>query len=102
MVTGVATTSAVGTAPRIRLLAVAIAATLAAATAHQLFLLAAEATAGNTTRSIAAGLRIVTERLRTDLGELHAVTHSPTVKRVPVSRLAGRAAIFRAPAEELV
>ena len=75
---------------------------MAAATVHQLFLLAAEGTVGNTTRNIVAGLRIVTERLRTDLGDQRAGTRSPTVKPVPANRLADRAAIFRMPAEELV
>ena len=84
-----------------RLPAVAIEAILAAVTGHQLFPLGAEVTDGNTTRSIVAGLRIVTGRLRSGLGEQRAGTRSPTVKPAPASRWAGRAAIFRVPAEGL-
>jgi hypothetical protein len=40
----------------------------------------------------------VTERLRTDLAEQPAETHSPIVRPAPASRWAGRAAICRVPA----
>lgn len=78
--------------------------TLEVATGHQLFPLAEEvpATDGSTIRHIEEGLRIVTERLRTDLEEPRAETRSPTVKPGPGSRWGGRAAIFRVPAEEPV
>ena len=59
-----------------------------------------EVTDGSTTRNIAVGLRIVTERLQTDLGELRAVIRSPTGKPVRGNNLAGRAAICRVPAAE--
>ena len=80
----------------------AIGATLAAATGHQPFPLAAEVseTGGSTTPSIAAELRIGTGRPPTDSGERRAVIRSPTARPAPGNRSDGRAAICRVPARE--
>ena len=55
---------------------------------------------GNTTQNTGVGLRIETERPRTDLEAPRAVTPSPTVRPVPGNKLEGRAAISRATAAE--
>jgi hypothetical protein len=57
---------------------------------------AVEIPAGNTIRNIAGAPRTGIEVPRTGSGVQHAETPSPTVKRVPDSRLAGRAAICQA------
>jgi hypothetical protein len=55
-----------------------------------------EIPAGNTIHNIAEALRTGIEGPRTGSGVRHVETPSPTVKRVPDSRLAGRAAICQA------
>src|SRR6266576_3150791 len=92
-----ATTSAVGTAPRINpLAAVAIAPRLNQFVA----VTAAEAIDGNTTRHIAAALRMETGRPRTGSAERRAVIRSPIARPAPGNRLAGRVEICPATAPE--
>ena len=55
--------------------------------------IAAETPAGSTIRNIVGAHHIGIEVPRTGLAARHAETPSPTVKRMPDSRLAGRAAI---------
>jgi hypothetical protein len=55
-----------------------------------------EIPAGNTIHNIGEALRTGIEGPRTGSGVRHVETPSPTVKRVPDSRLAGRAAICQA------
>jgi hypothetical protein len=75
---------------------------LAAATAPQLFPLAAEVpeTGGNTIPSIAAELRIGTGRPPTGSGERRGVIRSPIVSLALGNKSVGRAAICRVPAGE--
>src|SRR5436190_7404774 len=91
-----ATTSAVGIAPRISPLAgAAIAPRL-----NQFVVTAVEAIDGNTTRHIAAALRMETGRPRTGSAERRAVIRSPIARPAPGNRLAGRVEICPATAPE--
>jgi hypothetical protein len=62
--------------------------------AHRNYRPVVAATAGNTTRSIAEEHHTGIARLLTGSVALLAETHSPTVRRAPGNRLAGKAEIW--------
>ena len=61
---------------------------------------AEQATVGSTTRSIAAEPRIETGPPQTGLGGRHGAAVFPSARRLRGNRLGGRAAIWRATAQE--